>query len=139
MKQKIIYEIMALAILSMLVLSGCSGCNPPVNQADKRACENSGGTYTSGFGETGGSYWYCSCPSGKYTDGNSCATITQALIDKCESYTNPTATFSNTGSYCRCTINSNGNYINFNYQKVVQDRIKGVGCEYDSYGGDISS
>ena len=108
--KKIYIGFMVIAIVSLLMLSGCTTPNP-INKSD---CENSGGTYKQGVSSGGVSY-FCSCPIDKYeTSSKTCATITQTDMTKCESLSNQGTVCSNSKIYntvfeegvCECEFSS---------------------------------
>lgn len=85
---------------SMANVGGLSGCaGPAVNKDEKEACENSGGEYVRGVGETG-IFYYCKCLITKYeTYSKTCSEITQDMINKCSELSNKFVDCSNSGVY----------------------------------------
>ena len=92
MKHKIVYGILALAVLSLLLLSGCG---PSRNPTKEKSCTDAGGTVitasccktvssfpnTCNIGACGCSpanshtVYTCQCPQGKCFDGDYCRTL----------------------------------------------------------------
>lgn len=91
--------VISLFIMALLVVSSCGN----INQSEKRACEKSGGEYSTGFSETYGQFSYCECPTGLWeNDKHICQSITQEEISQCISLNNENVNCNNNGLVCEC-------------------------------------
>lgn len=113
--KKIMYLFMAIGLIGLLMVSGCN----TGNTADRTKCVNSGGSYEKGFSETGGVFYTCECPSGKYVNGGVCKTITQTEVNLCESESNQYVDCTISGNSCRCVYKDSGTVSYFSISQLI--------------------
>ena len=98
----------------------------------KVACEISGGLYIKSASSTGGVFYYCDCPTGKYqTSEKVCEEITQTEIEKCQALSNDYVICEDDGKKCNCVFKNSGSITFMEYNSLVECDCS---CNEDSCG-----
>ena len=111
-----------------ILISGCA----ELSLSKKESCEESGGEYTKGVGDSG-FFYYCKCPISKYETGaKTCSEITNDITDKCVGLSNEFIRCKNSVTYnvyygegvCECSIQNSNQKTYLTYQNMVECTCK---------------